>query len=86
MRFNNAVHDHRGTKTCAQAQKKHFAVLVTAQSLHGGVIDDLDRAFEGSFKIETLPTLSQVPRFGNGPVLQDGPRVTDGNGVIFPVG
>ena len=57
-RFDNAVHDRCRSKTCPEAQKEHLATLVAAQSLHGRVVDDFDREFEGGFKVETFPTFT----------------------------
>jgi hypothetical protein len=41
-------------RPCPEAQKEHLATLVAAQSLHGRVVDNFDREFEGGFKVETL--------------------------------
>jgi hypothetical protein len=84
--LDGAVHDHGRAEASAQAQKKHLASLVTPQGLHCSIVYDLDRPLESSFKVEPYPALSQVPWFGNWPVPKDRPRVTDGNGVILPVG
>src|SRR5215469_11737593 len=85
-RLDNSIYDPCGAKTCSQTQKEHFAILVAAQCLHGRVVDDLHRALEGAFKVEALPTLSQIPRFGSGVISKHWARVTDRNGVKFPVG
>src|SRR5438094_6817 len=57
-RLDDAIHDEGGPKTGSQAKEEHLAAFVTSQSLHGGIVHDLDRAFERSFEIETDPPLS----------------------------
>ena len=84
-RFDNAVNNQRGAEAGSQTQKKHFAAPVTPQRLHGGVVDDLDRAFECRCEIESHPALSQIPRFRHRPVVDNRPRVADGYGVVFPI-
>src|SRR5207247_10339992 len=56
-----------------------------SQCLHGGIIHDPYGAFECGFKVETDPSVSQIPRFRNGPVPENRSRVTDGYDVILPV-
>ena len=76
--FNDAIHDHRGTEPGTQPEEQHLATLVAAESLHRGIIDDLDRALELPFKSISAPAFSQVPRLRKWPIPEDRPRVTDG--------
>src|SRR5262249_60458485 len=83
--LDNAVHNHGGTQARSQAQEKHLAALVAAQSLHGRVIDNLDLAAEGSSIVEPDPTRTEMMRFCYRPTMQDGPWIADRHGVVLPV-
>jgi len=82
--FDNAIHNKGGTEPRAQAEEQHLAALVTSQSLHGGVVDDLDRTPERSSKIETDPAPSQIIGFGNRSIVQHSPRIPNRDRIIFP--
>ena len=56
--LDDAIYNEGRTEPRAQAEEQHLAALVTSQSLHGGVVDDLDRTPERSSKIKTDPTTS----------------------------
>src|SRR5207253_2136218 len=83
--FDDAIDNQGGSKTGSQAEKEHLAALVTSQSLHGGIVDDLHGMFEGGLEVETDPSLSEIPRFRNRPASQDRSRVTDGYDVVLPI-
>src|SRR6185503_11615890 len=59
-RLQNAIDDHRGAKTRSQAQEQHPAALVAADRLHQRIVDDLRRAGEGLFEIETGPPETEI--------------------------
>src|SRR5262245_15534486 len=84
-RLDDAIQNHGGTQTRAQAKEKHLAALVAPQSLHGRIIDDLDWAPECSSVVEPDPTRSEVMRFCNWPAVEYRPRVADRYPVILPV-
>ena len=56
--LDDAIYNKGGTEPGAQAEEQHLAAFVTSQSLHGGVVDDLDRTPECSSKIKTHPASS----------------------------
>src|SRR5262245_25902528 len=64
-RLNDAVQNHGGTQTRSQAQEQHLAALVAPQSLHGRIIDQLDRAPERCSIVEPHPTRGEVMLFRN---------------------
>src|SRR5215831_573461 len=84
--FDDSIHDQSGAEACPQAQKEHFATLVTAKRLHDSVVHYLDRPFESCFEIKTRPALSQVPRLGYGAVVRNQTRIAYRDGVIVPLG
>src|SRR6266540_2907766 len=84
-RLDDAIHNQGGPKPGSQSQEEHLPELVTSQSLHGGIVQELDGTFECGFEVETDPPLSQIPRFRNGPVPQDWPGVPYGYGIVLPV-
>ena len=55
---NHAVND-RGAKLPVEAEEQHSSSLVAAQSLHGRVVDQLDRTSERLFIIKPDPTQGQ---------------------------
>src|SRR5437773_1794521 len=83
--LDDAIHDQGGPKAGSETQKQHLAAFVTSQSLHGGIVHDLDGTFECSPEVEADPTFSQVPRVRNGPVSYHRSRVAYGYDVILPV-
>ena len=83
-RLHDTIHDKGRTEPRAQAEEQHLAALVTAQSLHGGVIDDLKRTPECCSKIKTDPAPSQIVGFGNRSIVKDSPRIANRDRVIFP--
>ena len=58
---------------------------VTSQRLHRRVVNNLDRTFEGGFKIEANPPLRKVMGLTYRPIMLDWPGVADGHHVIAPV-
>jgi len=83
-RLHDTIHDKGRTEPRAQAEEQHLAALVTAQSLHGGVIDDLKRTPECCSKIKADPAPSQIVGFGNRPIVQHSPRIANRDRVVFP--
>src|SRR5262249_6870430 len=84
-RLNGTIDDHGSTETGSQPQKQHLAALVAAQSLHGGIIDHLDRAFERGLEIKSYPTAPEIMRFHKRPIPDDHSRVANGYRLILPV-
>src|SRR6476646_5366337 len=50
------VGNQRRAETGAEANEKHQSLLVTAQRLHRGVVDNLDRPGKGALKIKSNPS------------------------------
>ena len=48
-----------------QAEEEHAPALVAAQSLHGRVIDELDRKPECRAEVEAHPAATEVHRLGD---------------------
>ena len=75
--FYDAIENQGGSEAGPQAQKKHLAAFIASQSLHGRVIDDLDRAPECLFKIKSDPSGAQVMRLRDRAAMENRPRVAD---------
>jgi hypothetical protein len=84
-RFHDPIYDHGGTETSTQAQEEHLTMLVTSQSLHGGIIDYFDRPLKRGFKVEPGPSPSQVIRIRNGPISKDHSRIANRYRVVLPI-
>src|SRR5262245_28629918 len=84
-RLDGPIEDHGGTETGSQPQKQHLAALVAAQSLHGGIIDDLDGPLERGLEIKSYPTAPEIMRFHKRPIPDDHARVAIGYRLILPV-
>ena len=82
--LDDAIYNEGRTEPRAQAEEQHLAALVTSQSLHGGVVDDLDGTPERSSKIKTDPAPSQIIGFSNRSIVKDSPRIANRDRVIFP--
>lgn len=82
-RLDDAVYNKSRTEPSTEAEEQHLPALVTPQSLHGGVVDDLDRTPECSSKIKTDPAASQIIGFGNRSIVEYGPRIANGDRVIL---
>src|SRR5690348_1476227 len=59
-RFEKSVHDHRGAQAGAQAEEKHTAASITAERLHGGVVDNFDGPAERFPEIESHPSCAEI--------------------------
>ncbi len=82
--LDDAIYNKGGTEPGAQAEEQHLSAFVTSQSLHGSVIDDLDWTPECSSKIKTDPAASQIIGFGNRSIVEDSPRITNRDRLVFP--
>ena len=81
---NHAVEDHGRTKAGSDAEEEHVAALVTAESLHGGVIDEAKRLPEGLLIRKIDPSRGEIVGLGNWPVIDDRAWVADGDAVAAP--
>src|SRR5262245_14156859 len=83
-RLDDAVHDQRRTEPGAEAEKQHPALLVVAQSLHGGIVDQLDATAERRLEVEADPARREVARLRNRPATQHRPGVADRHHIVSP--
>ena len=58
------------------------AALVTADGLHGRIVDDTDRFAEGLLEIEMHPTGAEIVRVCRDPAVEYESRVPNGHGVV----
>jgi hypoxanthine-DNA glycosylase len=58
-------------KSRSKTQKQHFAALVAAQGLHGGIIEDLHGTTERTREIKSHPAVSEIVWFRNRPTAQN---------------
>ena len=57
----NIIAPHQGgAQACAEPEKKHSAAVITAERLHGCVVDDSNWFAERLFEIELNPALSEM--------------------------
>ena len=75
--MTNAIEDHGGAKTGANARKEHSATFVAAESLHGSVVDEAEWLAEGLLIREVDPSGSEVVRLCERMVMDDWARVAD---------
>src|SRR5258706_14269308 len=61
-RLQHPVHNHCGSQTGAQAEKKHSSAFVNAKRLHSRIIQNLDRPAESFLEVESYPSAPQVVR------------------------
>ena len=83
-RLHDAVDDQGRAQAGSQAEKEHLASPVTAQRLHRGIVDDLDRASEGGSIVESDPARAEVTRLHHRTTLQHRARIADRHRVVFP--
>jgi len=62
-RDDRAIGDEHATDTGAEAEVKHAAAFVTAESLHAGIVHDTYRNFESGGIVEVDPTVAKIEWF-----------------------
>src|ERR1700722_1158185 len=82
--FEIAVGNHGGAETGAETEEEHFAALVTAESLHGGIIDDFYGMAEGFGEVHTHPAATEIVRLAKRGAVDDGTGIAEGDAVEFP--
>ena len=83
---DDAVEDEGGAEAGAEAEEEHFAAAVSAERLHGGIVDEADGLAEFFLVGEVDPAGGEVVGFGEGTVVCDGAGIADGDGVVVPGG
>src|SRR5579863_9987817 len=66
------VHDHGRPETGAQSEKQHTAAFITAQRLHGSIVDDPDWAAKSFAEVKSHPSTAQVVGLAKGMLINDG--------------
>src|SRR5580704_7889226 len=82
---DDAIEDHGGAKTGADAEEEHSAALVAAESLHGSVVDEAEGLAEGLLIREVYPSGGEIVRLGEGTIMDYGAGVAYGDAVVGPV-
>src|SRR5688572_22247064 len=86
QRNDDAAIDHQGgAQAGAEAEKQQQSALVAPERLHGGIVDDPDRAPERRLEVESHPAATEVAGFGDDAPLDDSSRVADRDRVVLPV-
>ena len=83
---DDVIDDERRAQAGAEAEEEHSAALVSAQRLHGGVVDDAHRLAEAGLQVEAEPAGAEVDRLLGDLAADDRRREAHGNGVVGPVG
>ena len=83
--LEKTVDDHRGAEAGAETEEEHVAAFVTAEGLHGGVVDDFHREAEGFGEIEGHPALAEIVGLAEGPLVDDRAWVADGDAIVVPI-
>jgi hypothetical protein len=81
---DHAIEDHGRAKTGADAEEEHSATLITAEGLHGGVVDEAERLAQGLLIGEANPSGGEVVRLGERMIMDDRARVAYGDAVVGP--
>src|SRR5262245_61096436 len=58
--------------------------MITAERLHGRIVDDLHRPTKDLGKVKTCPACSEIVGLGDGPVAGDWTRIADRNNLVSP--
>jgi len=82
---DDAIDDQGGAEAGAEPEKQHSATFVTADCLHGCIVDDVGRPAKRSVKIESDPTGPQIVRFRGDFAVEHYSRIPDGDGIVGPV-
>ncbi len=82
---DDAVEDHGRAKASAYAKEEHSTTLITAESLHGSVVDESKGLAEGLLIGEVDPSRGEVMRLCEGMIVDDGAGIAYGNAVVVPV-
>ena len=81
---DHAIEDHGRAKAGADAEEEHATAFITAEGLHGGVVDEAERLAEGLLIGKVDPSGGEVVRLGERTIMDDRARVADGDAVVFP--
>src|SRR5260370_23055066 len=81
---DHASEDLGRAKAGANAEEEHSATFITAEGLHGRVVDEAERLAESLLIGEVNPSGSEVVRFDERTIVNDRARVADGDAVVFP--
>src|SRR5438874_10890011 len=73
-----------GPEPGTKPEKERASAIVTAQRLHGCVVDQAHRYAERSGEIETDPSFAQMLRIFRDPPFAHRRRKTNGHPVEFP--
>src|SRR2546425_6283432 len=78
--LDNSIDNHGGTKASSETEEQHLAALVTPERLHRCIIHDVNRTFEGFFKVKTGPSFAKISWLRNTPVPDVRTRITHADG------
>src|SRR5690348_568331 len=84
-RFKEPIHNHGRAEARAQAEEKHTATSITAERLHGGVVDNFDGPAERFAEIKSHPSCAEIRWIVQRTVVDDRAGITDRHRVVFPV-
>src|ERR1700682_3086124 len=83
--LNDSIDDHCGPQPCAEPKKKHSTAVINAESLHGRIIQDLNRVAERLLEIESDPPAAEIVGVGERAPVDHWPRISKRDAIIFPV-
>ncbi len=81
--LEDSVANHRGAEAGAEAEEKHAAAFVTAESLHAGVVDNFYGMAEGFAEIEAHPAAAEIVRLAERMTVDDGAGIAHGDASYF---
>ncbi len=81
-----SIDNHCRAQAGAQTQEQHALAFVAAKSLHGGVVDDADRAAECRAVVKASPASPEIDGLMGGDVVHNLAWVTQRCHVVGPIG
>src|SRR5205085_4938533 len=75
----------RRTKTSPKSDEEHSPAAITAERLHGGVVNDTHRFAKGFFKIESRPSFAEIFWIGQNAAVPDRGGKANRDDIVLPV-
>src|SRR5229473_1430694 len=84
-RLQDSIHDHRRPEARAKSQKQHAAALITAERLHGSVVQYLHGTAKGFAEVEFHPAAPQVMGLAKRVSVNDRTGISQCHPVELPI-
>jgi hypothetical protein len=81
-RFHRAIDDQRRAETRTETEEEHASALITAQRLHGRIVDHPHRPPEDLLEFTAHPTRTQVVGLRHNAPAQHRAGIADRHGPV----